>query len=153
MYGERIQIHGKIPLKRLYNEQIHVITGHKLSFSQKERARIAVVYCHLNQALSIQAFQFNQCVFDILTNLIRSLGHGKVPERKCFSFFIFRNHLYTRWFILINHISHNCTVWFRNFFDAINFQAKTGVADNVFGVYEMWTRIYARLFANGRGKK
>lgn len=92
MCGERTQIHDRIPLKRLYNELIHVITGHKLLYSQKEHARIVVVCYHLNQAhfsnyfvyyyfivetnrcpfdFAALACPFNLCAFAIQTNLIQ----------------------------------------------------------------------------------
>lgn len=60
MCGEKIQILVKILSKQLYNVPIRTINGHKLLFSQKEPVQIVAVYCHLNRAHFIQAFQYSQ---------------------------------------------------------------------------------------------
>lgn len=95
MYGEKIRIHDKIPSKRWLNALIHAIIGHKSSFSQKALVQIGAAYFHLNRALFIQVYQFSQCAFDIRINLIPLHGHGKDPERKSNSFFVWISFLYS----------------------------------------------------------
>lgn len=150
MCGEKIQIHDRIPLKRWLNGQIHMKIGHRLSFSQKEHAQIAAVYCHSNRAHFIQAFPFNQFAFAIPTNSTQSLGLGRVPERKFFFFFLIL--LWFSWQCQSrgSHLIQRVIV---GSFFSFNFQAKTGLVDHVFGVYKMWNRVFAHLFANGRGKE